>query len=86
MPCGEYNNGLLVSNNTYEDRQEQFLNHYLTFLAMHTAYPTTRSALSFRKFRNRPLDMSFPRLRFFGSDSPAYPLIATQWRKVLPTF
>lgn len=53
---------------------------------MHAADPTTGATLSFHELRDRPLDMIFSRLWFFGSNGPANPFISCQWREVFPSF
>ena len=52
--------------------------------AVRTAWPATRPAHSFLKFRAYPLDVLPSGFRFLDRDNPANPLIACQWRNVLP--
>jgi hypothetical protein len=51
---------------------------------MNATDPTTRPALSVYKLRARSLDPTTPRLRFLGGLNPADPLIAREWRNILP--
>lgn len=53
---------------------------------MNATHPAAWPTLALHELRNCPLDMIFSGLRFFGSDRPANPLIACQWREVLPPF
>ena len=52
--------------------------------AVRTAWPATRPAHSFLKFRAYPLDVLPSGFRFLDRDNPANPLIACQWRNILP--
>ena len=52
--------------------------------AVRTAWPATRPAHSFLKFRAYPLDVLPSSFRFLDRDNPANPLIACQWRNILP--
>jgi hypothetical protein len=54
------------------------------FSAVRTARPATRSAHSFLKFRAYSLNVLSSRFRFLDGDNPADPLIAREWRNVLP--
>ena len=49
-----------------------------------TAWPATRPAHSFLKFRAYPLNVLPSGFRFLDRDNPAYPLIAREWRNILP--
>ncbi len=51
---------------------------------MNTAYPATRSAHPFLKFRNDPVDMVLPRLRCPNRDGPTDPFVASERRDILP--
>ena len=51
---------------------------------MRTAWPATRPAHSFLKFRAYPLNVLPSGLRFLDGDNPADPLIAREWRNILP--
>ena len=52
--------------------------------AVRTAWPATRPAHSFLKFRAHPLNVLPSGFRFFDGDNPADPLIPREWRNVLP--
>jgi hypothetical protein len=52
--------------------------------AVRTAWPATRPAHSFLKFRAHPLDVLPSGFRFLDGDNPADPFIAREWRNVLP--
>ena len=52
--------------------------------AVRAAWPTTRPAHSFLKFRTHTLDVLSSSFRFLDRDNPANPLIARQWRNILP--
>ena len=52
--------------------------------AMNAAYPAARSAYSFLKLRDDPIDMLLPLRGCFNRDSPADPFIAGERRNVLP--
>ena len=54
------------------------------FSAVRTAWPAARSAHSFLKFRAYSLNVLSSRFRFLDGDNPADPLIAREWRNVLP--
>ena len=54
------------------------------FSAVRTAWPAARSAHSFLKFRAHSLNVLSSRFRFLDGDNPADPLIAREWRNVLP--
>ena len=54
------------------------------FSAVRTAWPAARSAHSFLKFRAYPLDVLPSSFCFLDRDNPANPLIACQWRNILP--
>jgi len=54
------------------------------FLTMRATRPTTRPAHSLYKLRACPFDSATPRLRFPGGLNPANPLIAREWRNILP--
>ena len=56
----------------------------LRISAVRTAWPATRPAHSFLKFRTHPLDVLLSGFRFLDRDNPADPLIAREWRNVLP--
>jgi hypothetical protein len=49
-----------------------------------TAWPATRPAHSFLKLRAYPLNVLPSGFRFLNGDSPADPLIAREWRNILP--
>src|SRR3989344_3941360 len=51
---------------------------------MNATCPTTRPAFPFDKLRARSLDPVTPRLGLLGGLNPAYPLIAREWRNILP--
>jgi hypothetical protein len=51
---------------------------------MGTAWPATRPAHSFLKFRAHPPNVLLSGFRFLNGDNPADPLIAREWRNVLP--
>ena len=48
------------------------------------AWPATRPAHSFLKFRAYPLNVLPSGFRFLDGDNPADPLIAREWRNILP--
>ena len=52
--------------------------------AVGTAWPATRPAHSFLKFRAYPLNVLRSGFRFLNGDNPTDPLIAREWRNVLP--
>src|SRR5258708_33278470 len=52
--------------------------------AVRTAWPATRPAHSFLKFRAYPLNVLPSGFRFLDGDNPTDPLIAREWRNVLP--
>ena len=52
--------------------------------AVRTAWPATRPAHSFLKFRAYPLNVLPSGFRFLDGDNPADPLIAREWRNILP--
>jgi hypothetical protein len=52
--------------------------------AVRAAGPATRAAHSFFQFRAYALDVLPSGFRFFDGDDPADPLIAREWRNVLP--
>jgi hypothetical protein len=52
--------------------------------AVGTAWPATRPAHSFLKFHAYPLNVLSSGFRFLDGDNPAYPLIAREWRNILP--
>jgi len=52
--------------------------------AVGTAWPATRPAHSFLEFRAYPLNVLPSGFRFLDGDNPAYPLIAREWRNILP--
>ena len=52
--------------------------------AVRTARPATRPAYSFFKFRAHPLNVLPSGFRFLDGDNPANPLIAREWRNILP--
>src|ERR1700686_736661 len=52
--------------------------------AVRTARPATRPVGSFFKFRTYPLNVLPSGFRFLDGDNPADPLIAREWRNVLP--
>src|ERR1700740_1886205 len=54
------------------------------FSAVRTAAPAARPAHSFLKFRAYSLNVLSSRFRFLDGDNPADPLIASEWRNVLP--
>ncbi len=54
------------------------------FSAVRTAWPAARSPHSFLKFRAYPLDVLRSGFRFLDGDNPADPLIAREWRNILP--
>jgi len=54
------------------------------FSAVRTAWPAARSAHSFLKFRAYSLNVLSSRFRFLDGDNPADPLIAREWRNILP--
>ena len=54
------------------------------FSAVRTAWPAARSAHSFLKFRAYSLNVLSSRFRSLHGDNPADPLIAREWRNVLP--
>jgi hypothetical protein len=56
------------------------------FSAVRTAWPATRPAHSFLEFRAYPLNMLSSGFRFLDGDNPADPLIAREWRNILPFF
>jgi len=53
---------------------------------MRTTGPTARPALSVYKTRARPLYPATPRLCFHRGLNPADPLIAREWRNILPCY
>jgi hypothetical protein len=52
--------------------------------AVRAAWPATRPPHSFFKFRAYPLNVLPSGFRFLDGDNPADPLIAREWRNVLP--
>ena len=52
--------------------------------AVGTAWPATRPAHSFLKFCAYPLNVLLSGFRFLDGDNPADPLIACEWRNILP--
>ena len=54
------------------------------YSAVRTAWPATRPAHSFFKFRAYPLNVLPSGFRFLDGDNPADPLIAREWRNILP--
>jgi hypothetical protein len=52
--------------------------------AVRTAWPATRPAHSFLKFRAYPLNVLPSGFRFLDGENPADPLIAREWRNILP--
>jgi hypothetical protein len=54
------------------------------FSTVRTAWPATRPAHSFLKFRAYPLNVLPSGFRFLDGDNPADPLIAREWRNILP--
>lgn len=54
--------------------------------AVRTSRPATRPAHSFFKFRAYPLNVLPSGFRFLDGDNPADPLIAREWRNILPFF
>ena len=52
--------------------------------AVRTAWPATRPAHSFLKLCTYPLNVLPSGFRFFDGDNPADPLIAREWRNILP--
>jgi hypothetical protein len=54
------------------------------FSAVRTAWPATRSAHSFLEFRTYPLNVLPSSFWLLDGDNPADPLIAREWRNVLP--
>lgn len=54
--------------------------------AVRTARPATRPPHSFIKFRSYPLNVLPSGFRFLDRDNPADPLIAREWRNILPFF
>jgi hypothetical protein len=52
--------------------------------AVRTAWPATRPADSFYKFRTYPLNVLPSGFRFLDRDNPTDPLIAREWRNILP--
>src|SRR6516162_913326 len=54
------------------------------YLAVRTAWPATRPAHSFLKFRAYPLNVLPSGFRFLDGDHPADPLIARERRNILP--
>jgi hypothetical protein len=52
--------------------------------AVRTAWPATRSAHSFLKFRAYLLNVLPSGFRFLDGDNPADPLITREWRNILP--
>lgn len=61
-----------------------FLLGRTSFPSVRTAWPTTRPAHSFLKFRAYPLNVLPSGFRFLDGDNPADPLIARERRDVLP--
>ena|SRR6266566_3013458 len=57
---------------------------HVLFSAMRTAWPATRPARSFLKFRAYALNVLPSGFRFLDGDNPADPLIARERRNVLP--
>jgi len=55
-----------------------------SFSAVRTAWPAARSPHSFLKFRAYSLNVLSSRFRSLHGDNPADPLIAREWRNVLP--
>ena len=54
------------------------------YLAVRTTWPATRPAHSLFKFRAYPLNVLPSGFRFLDGDNPADPLIAREWRNILP--
>src|SRR5262249_19188223 len=52
--------------------------------AVRTAWPATRPAHSFLQLRAYPLDVLLSGFQFLDRNNPADPLIACEWRYVLP--
>jgi len=57
-----------------------------SFSAVRTAWPATRPAHSFLEFRAYPLNVLPSGFRFLDGDNPTDPLIAREWRNILPFF
>ena len=53
-------------------------------LTVRTAWPATRPPHSFLEFRAHALDVLPSSFRFLDGDDPADPLIAREWRNILP--
>ena len=51
---------------------------------MRTAWPATRPAHSFLEFRAYPFNVLPSGFRFLDGDNPADPLVAREWRNILP--
>ena len=52
--------------------------------AMRTTGPTTGLSFAFSQLRTHSPDMFGPRLRLLDNGDPADPLVALEWRKVIP--
>jgi hypothetical protein len=61
-----------------------FLLGRASFLSVRTAWPATGPAHSFFEFRAYPFNVLPSGFRFLDGDNPADPLIAREWRDVLP--
>jgi hypothetical protein len=77
------------SQRSYRRSIEDFVAWYcseprLLISAVRTAWPATRPAHSFIKFRAYPLNVLPSGFRFLDGDHPADPLIAREWRNILP--
>ena len=64
--------------------ERQAFEKYGIISAVRTAWPATRPAHSFFKFRAYPLNVLPSGLRILDGDNPANPLIAREWRNILP--